>query len=105
MICLAFSFSPFDKASPIDTNVLVVPLSALKTTILGSWSFVINCATWCMRSGFPTDVPPNFITFISAGIILFLDLRSEFTAFRRELKNDPPVISGHLQQHLVKGYH
>src|SRR5690349_14556078 len=48
----------------MDTSALVVPLSALSTTILGSSSRRINCATCCILSGFPTEVPPNFITFI-----------------------------------------
>src|SRR5215471_1024157 len=50
--------------SPISTKALVVPDNALSTTIFGSLSAVINFATSCIRSGFPTEVPPNFITFI-----------------------------------------
>jgi hypothetical protein len=46
------------------TNAFVVPLNALNTTIVGSSVLVINPATWFIRSGLPTDVPPNFITFI-----------------------------------------
>jgi hypothetical protein len=43
---------------------LVVPERALNTTIVGSSSRVISVATWCILSGLPTEVPPNFITFI-----------------------------------------
>jgi hypothetical protein len=46
------------------TNALVVPLSALNTTITGSSPFVTSSATWNILSGLPTEVPPNFITFI-----------------------------------------
>jgi hypothetical protein len=43
----------------------VVPDTALSTTIFGSASEVINLATSCIRSGLPTEVPPNFIIFIA----------------------------------------
>jgi hypothetical protein len=64
-------YQVFDKGlimcfdSPMDTSALVVPDSADNTTILGSVSLVIKSFTWCIRSGFPTEVPPNFIIFIT----------------------------------------
>ncbi|MBF1453964.1 MAG: hypothetical protein HXN54_08655, partial [Prevotella nigrescens] len=44
--------------------VFVVPLIAESTINVGSPDFVIKDATPFIRSGEPTDVPPNFITFI-----------------------------------------
>src|ERR1700744_2364286 len=49
---------------PISTRELVVPLRALSTRIVGSASAVISWLTWRILSGLPTEVPPNFITFI-----------------------------------------
>src|SRR6185437_10863870 len=51
-------------ALPISTSALVVPLRALRTTIFGSVSAVMSWLTWCILSGFPTEVPPNFMIFI-----------------------------------------
>ena len=53
----------------MSTNVLVVPDMAERTTILG-WSSEINFATSWIRCAEPTEVPPNFNTFIS---LLFLN--------------------------------
>ena len=49
---------------------LVVPLMAERTIKVGSPDFVTNEATPFMRSGEPTDVPPNFITFMFRLIFL-----------------------------------
>src|ERR1700730_1024909 len=65
LICSpAFSLSKRDDDWPISTNAFVVPLRALKTTIFFSGSPVMSFATSCIHSGLPTDVPPNFITFM-----------------------------------------
>ena len=42
----------------------VTPFSAETTTITGSCSFSTMLFTNCRLSGLPTEVPPNFITFI-----------------------------------------
>src|SRR5580704_11708192 len=65
MCSFAFPRSPAEMALPISTRALVVPLRALSTTIFGSASAVISWLTWYILSGFPTEVPPNFMTFIS----------------------------------------
>src|SRR4026207_304434 len=57
--------SPLAICSPIATSAFVVPDKADKTTITGSVSLVTSVTIWCMRSGLPTLVPPNFITFIT----------------------------------------
>ena len=49
-------------------SVLVVPLIADSTTNVGSPDAVTNEATFFIRSGVPTDVPPNFITFIFVSV-------------------------------------
>src|SRR5580658_5052766 len=69
MCSFAFPRSPAEMALPISTRALVVPLRALSTTIFGSASAVISWLTWYILSGFPTEVPPNFMTFIS--LLLF----------------------------------
>src|SRR5450755_3509638 len=66
---LDFSFSKRAADCPISTRALVVPLRALKTTIFFSGSAVMSFATSCIRSGFPTEVPPNFITFIRSDFL------------------------------------
>src|SRR4030095_2315091 len=48
----------------ISTNALVVPDNAESTTIVGSFCDVTSDTIWCIRSGLPTDVPPNFMIFI-----------------------------------------
>src|SRR4030095_227704 len=48
----------------ISTNALVVPDNAERTTIVGSACEVTSDTIWCIRSGLPTDVPPNFMIFI-----------------------------------------
>ena len=48
----------------------VVPLIADSTINVGFPDFVTNEATPFMRSGEPTDVPPNFITFMFRLIFL-----------------------------------
>src|SRR5580658_5905729 len=68
MSSAALSRWPAAMALPISTRALVVPLRALSTTIFGSVSAVINWLTWCIRSGLPTEVPPNFM--ILKGVIL-----------------------------------
>jgi hypothetical protein len=47
----------------LSTRALVVPPRALSTTMVRTdLSAVINWLTWRIRSGLPTEVPPNFIT-------------------------------------------
>ena len=46
-------------------KAFVVTDKADITTILGSLSLVMIYATACMRSGLPTEAPPNFSTYIT----------------------------------------
>ena len=64
MMSNAFCFSFWYKQLEISTKVLVVPDMADKTTILGWLSEEIKFATPWILSALPTEVPPNFNTFI-----------------------------------------
>ena len=55
----------------MSTNELVVPDMAESTTNTGSPDLVTNLVTSFMRAGDPTDVPPNFITFIVFILFVF----------------------------------
>jgi len=54
---------PLCRYCEISTRVLVVPAMAESTTTLRPEA-VMSEATSRMRAGVPTDVPPNFNTFI-----------------------------------------
>src|ERR1700734_3690525 len=74
---------------PISTRALVVPLSALSTTILLSLSAVINWLTCRIRSGLPTEVPPNFM--ILNWLILFFWVRKD-REFHFEFNCEGPEV-------------
>ena len=84
-------------------RILLVPDIAERTTNVGSPDFVINFATLFMRSGEPTEVPPNFITFIILYIFNFqfsiINFHFEqfpvlaFIYYTRELFQHTPVMS------------
>jgi hypothetical protein len=63
MISTAFALFFDARFAEISTSVLVVPDTAERITIFLSPQ-VISLATACILSGLPTDVPPNFRTFI-----------------------------------------
>ncbi len=57
------SFCFFSSLQDMSTNAFVVPDTAERTTSFLSLP-EISFATACIRSGLPTEVPPNFNTFI-----------------------------------------
>ena len=54
----------FSAKSAASSSRSVTPPRAETTTITGSFSFSMICLTIFKLSGLPTELPPNFITFI-----------------------------------------
>src|SRR5574344_1027310 len=84
---LAPSLFPPYRYCDISTKAFVVPDMAERTTIFCCPSSVISLHTSFIRCGLPTEVPPNFNTFI---FVVFICYSIVFIS----LDSEPAAVSG-----------